>query len=432
MQIPAGSPETRVRYSKSNGHTNDVAKPNGRTSPSGKKTYTPHRPAPSAPQTRSRLQSPSQGSILSLIICVSGIYASFLTWGLLQERITTTPYDTQPSTWNNRHSSGEAVEFFRYPIFVNTIQALFAFISGSVYLYSSTGHYSLIPSRAALLPLALVSITTTLASPFGYASLAHVDYLTFVLAKSCKLLPVMALHITLFNKRYPLSKYLIVLTVTAGVAVFTLYHPPKHGKPSKSKNASTNSSYGLVLLAVNLLFDGLTNTIQDHIFKSPHRYGPVKGPQIMVSSNLLGFLLQISWLLLSPFIPLHALNVPATATSDLTDALAFIARHPAVLNDILGFCVAGAIGQLFIFATLERFSSLVLVTVTVTRKMLTMVLSVVWYGKRLTPMQWAGVALVFSGVAAEAWLEKKAKAKAKAMPNGEVQRGKTKVKSKAG
>jgi len=45
-------------------------------------------------------------------------------------------------------------------------------------------------------------------------------------------------------------------------------------------------------------------------------------------------------------------------------------------------------------------------------------------------MQWAGVALVFSGVAAEAWLEKKAKAKAKATPNGEVQRGKVKVKAR--
>ena len=82
-----------------------------------------------------------------------------------------------------------------------------------------------------------------------------------------------------------------------------------------------------------------------------------------------------------------------------------------LLHDILGFCVAGAIGQLFIFATLERFSSLVLVTVTVTRKMLTMVLSVVWYGKRLSVMQWWGVALVFGGVMAEGWLSHQEKKK---------------------
>ncbi|KAK5946529.1 UDP-galactose transporter [Knufia obscura] len=409
MQYPTSTPEKRAVYSRSNGNLNGSA--NGKTT-TPKRTYTPHRQAPSAPQLRTQPQSQSQSqpSILSLLICVSGIYASFLTWGLLQERITTTPYAIEPSTWTNKDSTSSATEYFRYPILVNTIQALFAFISGSIYLYTSTGHYSLIPSRAALPPLTLITLTTTFASPFGYASLAHVDYLTFVLAKSCKLLPVMALHITLFNKRYPLSKYLIVAAVTAGVAIFTLYHPPKHG--AKAKGASSSSYYGLSLLGVNLLFDGLTNTIQDHIFKSPHRYGPVKGPQMMVSSNLLGFLLQTSYLVLTPFIPgaiLSTFGVAESTTNDLTNALSFIQRHPAVLNDILGFCVAGAIGQLFIFATLERFSSLVLVTVTVTRKMLTMVLSVVWYGKQLTPPQWGGVALVFGGVAAEAWLGQREK-----------------------
>ena len=59
--------------------------------------------------------------------------------------------------------------------------------------------------------------------------------------------------------------------------------------------------------------------------------------------------------------------------------------------------------------TLATFSSLLLVTVTVTRKMLTMILSVVWFGHRLRGRQWAGVGLVFGGVAAEAWIGKREK-----------------------
>lgn len=409
MQMPPDTPEKRAFYSPPNGHINGSA--NGKIHvPSSRRQFTPHRPAPPPPSAKAAGRGPP--GVLALIICVSGIYASFLTWGLLQERITTTPYAMQPSTWTNKTHESSAVEYFRFPIFVNTIQALFAFISGSVYLYLSTGHYTPIPSPAAFWPLGLVSVTTTLASPFGYASLAHVDYLTFVLAKSCKLLPVMALHITLFNKRYPLSKYLIVFAVTAGVAIFTLYHPPNPAHGKSSKNAAKSSYYGLALLGINLLFDGLTNTTQDHIFKSPARYGTIKGPQMMVSTNLLGFLLQTLYLLMTPYIPANVLSTfgtSSTATSDLSNALSFISRHPAVLNDILGFCVAGAIGQLFIFATLERFSSLILVTVTVTRKMLTMVLSVVWYGKRLTPMQWCGVGLVFGGVVAEGWLSQREK-----------------------
>ncbi|RMZ84332.1 hypothetical protein DV738_g524, partial [Chaetothyriales sp. CBS 135597] len=374
-------------------------------------------------------QQTGNTSIVQLLVCVGGIYATFLTWALLQERITTTPFESRPSSASL--SSTPSVEYFKFPIFLNTIQSLFAFISGSLYLLATTKTTTttssatsglLLPSTKALAPLLLISITQTLASPFGYASLAHVDYLSFVLAKSCKLLPVMFLHVLLYQKRYPLSKYLIVFAVTAGVAVFTLYHPPKAGKKSSSssssKNAENSSLYGLSLLAVNLLFDGLTNTTQDHIFASPNRYGRVSAPQMMAATNLLSCLLMTAYLLITPHIPLDLLFSSGTAaalpsvgngTYELASAIAFLQRHPRVLYDVLGFCAAGAIGQLFIFATLNRFGSLLLVTVTVTRKMLTMVLSVVWYGKSLTLGQWAGVGLVFGGIGTEAWIQRQEK-----------------------
>ena len=66
--------------------------------------------------------------------------------------------------------------------------------------------------------------------------------------------------------------------------------------------------------------------------------------------------------------------------------------------------------------TLSTFGSLLLVTVTVTRKMLTMIISVVWFGHSLTSMQWLGVGLVFGGIGFEAELnkrEKESKEKAK-------------------
>lgn len=68
--------------------------------------------------------------------------------------------------------------------------------------------------------------------------------------------------------------------------------------------------------------------------------------------------------------------------------------------------------------TIANFGSVILVTVTVTRKMLTMILSVVWYGHSLTEMQWLGVGLVFGGIGVEAKIKhqsevQKAQAKAK-------------------
>ena len=48
--------------------------------------------------------------------------------------------------------------------------------------------------------------------------------------------------------------------------------------------------------------------------------------------------------------------------------------------------------------TLESFGSLVLVTVTVTRKMFSILLSVVWFGHHLSLGQWCSVGLVFVAI----------------------------------
>ena len=329
---------------------------------------------------------------------------SSLSWALLQERITTTPYGPPTSP-----------ERFTYSVFLNTIQSTFAALVGYVYLLVSTSKSkstpAVFPNRSILIPLTLVAITSSLASPFGYASLAHIDYITFILAKACKLLPVMFLHLTIFRKSYPLYKYLVVALVTAGVAVFTLYHPTSSSK--KSSPTNNNSTWGLLLLGINLLFDGLTNSTQDHIFSSYHSYS---GPQMMVAQNVLSTLLTTLYLLLSPFIPPTPLNPAPNNPSEFSAALSFISRNPAVFPAILSFAACGAIGQIFIYYTLSHFSSLLLVTVTVTRKMLTMMLSVLWFGHRLTGMQWVGVGLVFGGIGAEGMIqrrEKLAKARSK-------------------
>ncbi|KAI1338029.1 UAA transporter [Xylariaceae sp. FL0016] len=360
--------------------------------------------------------------VTQLVIAVAGIYGSFLTWAYLQEKLTTTP-----------HGPPGATEKFKYPVFLNTIQSLFAAATGGLYLYASTPRGQrippIIPSRGILVPLLLVSLTSSLASPFGYASLAHIDYITFLLAKSCKLLPVMFLHITLFRKRYPLYKYLVVAAVTAGVAVFTLHSGKgKSSSSSKGSGGNGNSTWGLLLLGINLLFDGLTNSTQDYIFGA---FQPYSGPQMMCANNLMSTAVTAAYLVLSPWL-VHTgvgeylgMDV-AGAAGELESALDFLARYPAVWRDILGFAAFGAVGQVFIFYTLSTFSSVLLVTVTVTRKMFTMILSVVAFGHRLSRMQVLGVGLVFGGIGVEAAIarrEKMAKEEAKRQRGQQSQGG---------
>ncbi|KAK5664029.1 hypothetical protein OQA88_243 [Cercophora sp. LCS_1] len=370
-------------------------------------------PSNSKPNGKAEVSRPvaapakKEAGIVTLIIDVAGIYASFLTWALLQERLTTTAY-------------GPSGERFKFSVFLLTIQSFFAGVGGLLFTRFSTPSGqpvpSMIPNRQILAPLLLVAFTNALAAPFGYAALAHIDYITFILAKSCKLLPVMFLHITVFRKRYPLYKYLVVAAVTAGVAVFTL-HSGASGK-KKFASHSGQTAWGMLLLGINLLFDGLTNSTQDYIFQT---FQPYTGPQMMAANNLLSCVLTGSYLLLSPWLvstPLGqwlGMDVSGSA-GELASALAFLGRYPAVWKDVLGFALCGCVGQVFIFHTLSTFSSVLLVTVTVTRKMFSMILSVVAFGHRLSEMQWLGVALVFGGIGVEAKIarsEKLAKEMAK-------------------
>ncbi|KAK0334157.1 UDP-galactose transporter [Friedmanniomyces endolithicus] len=370
----------------------------------------------------------SSANTLNLLICVGGIYASFLTWGLLQERITTTNYAPAPQSQHAR-------EIFAFPVVMNTMQSFCAALLGYLYVVISrdrrkANDLPIYPSTRIVWPLLLVAATSALSSPFGYASLAHVDYLTFILAKSCKLLPVMLLHVTLYGKRYPFYKYAVVALVTAGVAVFTLHN--SSAKKKKGGVEGGSSLYGLMLLGINLLFDGLVNSTQDDIYA---RFRPYTGGQMMCALNVMSTGITVMYLLLSPYLAQTGLGqyvgMDVTKSSgELWDALDFVRRHPSVGWDVVGFAICGGLGQVFIcgystttshwhvvapvlifFAvrTLSLFGSLLLVTVTVTRKMLTMILSVLWFGHRLSGMQWLGVALVFGGVGVEAELSKREK-----------------------
>jgi len=222
-----------------------------------------------------------------------------------------------------------------------------------------------------------------------------------ILGKSCKLIPVMIMNILLYRRRFAAHKYAVVAMVTFGITVFTLY-APKSSKASKGPEQS--SLFGLGLLLISLTIDGATNSTQDEIFS---RF-KVSGSQMMLIMNSFSTIITLLAMVVPvPHIPLLSIGNSSSSTSELASALSFISSHPKVLQDILLYSLCGALGQLFIFDTLQHFGSLSLVTITVTRKLFTMVLSVVVYNHSLTMGQWAGVGLVFAAIGIEAQYKRK-------------------------
>lgn len=134
---------------------------------------------------------------------------------------------------------------------------------------------------------------------------------------------------------------------------------------------------------------------------------------MMFFMNFFSFLFMVVSLVL-PFSSIPSFLTPVHASgyiNELSHSLEFVKNHPTILKDILLFGLTGSIGQLFIFLTLSLYGSLTLVTITVTRKMVTMLLSVFVFEHRLALGQWVGVGCVFIAVGMEAVVARREKGK---------------------
>ena len=188
--------------------------------------------------------------------------------------------------------------------------------------------------------------------------------------------------------------------VTLGVAGFMFFEDAastaSNGKKHGGKNATassnaTHSLLGVGLLLANLLMDGSTNSIQDKIF-IVHR---VRSQQMMFCMNIIAFFLLLFWMLLNLW------------NHELTDAVNFIQKYPASLMNIVSFAFCGALGQNFIYYALEKFGSLSLVMVTVTRKLFTILISLIYFDHKLNTKQWISVLFVFAALLLESFLKNK-------------------------
>jgi UDP-galactose transporter B1 len=223
----------------------------------------------------------------------------------------------------------------------------------------ATTHTPSSTPKSLLLRYLQVSTFITLAAPFGFAALSYITYPTMVLGKSCKLVPVMLMNFVMYRRRFAPHKYIVVAMVTAGISVFMGFG---NEKPSKASSNGEQGHYGQLIgvfyLLINLVLDGAVNSTQDEVFV---RY-KVSGQQMMLWINMFCTLLSIALGTLPlPHIPV--IHPSSGAQSEFANAIGFIRTHPSVVVPLVQFSLTGALGQLFIFETLQHFGSLTLVFV---------------------------------------------------------------------
>lgn len=309
------------------------------------------------------MPAPQQGlpDAAKLLVGAGGIYAAFLYYGSLQEDVF-------------RYASADGAQF-KQAWFLQVLEALANVIVGGI------GRQLAGPTAG--IPLTMFGISgAAQVSAKACTSLALANGLSFpvaTLAKSGKMAPVMVGSLLLGGAKYDLREYLQVAAIIGGTAIVSM------GK--KKGGGSASSLMGVVYIVLSLLLDGVTAGFQKRLKTETAKVGVKPKPyDFMYWTNL--------------FMALTAMVI-ALGLGEMQAGYAFCLGNPEILSKIIKFAICSAVGQSFIFYTIANFDPLVLSTVTTTRKIFSVLLSIFLKGHSLSMMGWSGIGLACSGILSE-------------------------------
>ncbi|PSN41949.1 Solute carrier family 35 member B1 [Blattella germanica] len=291
-------------------------------------------------------------------ICAIGIFVCYFYYGVLQEKITRGSY-----------GEGEDKERFTCMLALVFFQCLVNYIYAKIVLATVMKQGE---DNTRTLYYSSSSLTYLLAMVCSTMALQWVNYPTQVVGKAGKPIPVMILGVLLGKKNYPFRKYVFVLLIVIGVALFMF-------KDGKGGQGESSFGFGEFLLLLSLIMDGLTGAIQERM-RAEYQ---TKSGHMMVNMNL--------WSILF-------VGIGIAVTGEAVEFFHFVQRHPSIVWQLISFSVASALGQFFIFLTVSDFGPLPCSIITTTRKFFTVLGSVLLFGNALLPRQWFATVVVFSGL----------------------------------
>ncbi|KAK0416650.1 hypothetical protein QR680_012608 [Steinernema hermaphroditum] len=298
------------------------------------------------------------GQALNLAVCVSGIILCYSASSYFQEKIT-----------QGKYAPGDKFTFTQTLVFVQ------CFVNTVVAFLGKT-----LDSKAVdTVPTSMYAFSAgsyLLAMIFSNQALRYVSYPTQVLGKSCKPIPIMIFGVLFAHKSYSFHKYLTVLAIVAGVAVF-LYKDEK----AVAHGHAFEIGYGELLLIASLAMDGTTGAIQDRI----RRHHQTNKWSMMLNMNMFSLLFALF-----------------PVSQEYNTFLNFVSRYPNVPLQILILACCACIGQCFIFKTVTDFGPLTCSIITTTRKLITIIASVILFNHPMSQRQVMGTAIVFLALLVDA------------------------------
>jgi len=301
-------------------------------------------------------------AFVKLIFGAGGIYAAFLYYGTLQEEV-----------FHYKAADGTK---FKAAWFLQTLEALANVVIGGIGLKLLGGTKLDTPIQKLF---ALAGSTQVCAKAFTSLSLANsVSFPVVTLAKSGKMVPVMIGSLLLGGSKYTLREYLSVAAIIVGTCVVSM---------GNKKSGPASSIIGISFIVLSLVCDGITGGLQNRVKKVTKEQNiKIKPYDMMFWTNL--------------YMSITAAIV-SLALGELQSGAKFCLENPVVLQNILRFALCSAIGQSFIFYTIANFDSLTCTTITTTRKVFSVLLSIFLNGHAMSSVGWGGLALASAGILSE-------------------------------
>ncbi|EDV42096.2 uncharacterized protein Dana_GF17812 [Drosophila ananassae] len=323
--------------------------------PLGSSTADKERPAASTPPKRTSSQEAVQ-----LMWCFGGLMVSYLTWGVLQEKIMTQHY---------LNFAGESSKFkdSQFLVFANR---LLAFLVALAYLQWQP---SPVRHRAPLYKYSYASFSNIMSAWFQYEALKFVNFPTQVLAKSCKIIPVMLMGKIMSKAKYESYEYATALLISLGMIFFL------GGSSDSTKASGVTTLTGIFLLSMYMVFDSFTANWQGSLFKS---YG-MTSLQMMCGVNLFSSIFT---------------GASLSMQGGFMDSLAFATEHPKFVFDMVVLSICSAVGQLFIYHTIDVFGPVVFTIIMTLRQAVAIMLSCFIYQHSISVLGFFGVLIVFVAI----------------------------------
>ncbi|VVC39669.1 Hypothetical protein CINCED_3A010360 [Cinara cedri] len=293
--------------------------------------------------------------LFTFLYCFGGLQVSYLIWGVIQEKMISQSYGTSESS---KFHDSQMLVFLNRGL-STILSAIFLFLNEGIQSKKSPPLYK----------YSYCTVSNIISSWCQYEALKYVSFPTQVLAKCCKIIPVMLMGKLISGKKYDYYEYVSAIGIWIGMAMFQFFTENKHSD-------ITTCTTGVILLIGYLASDGFTSPWQKKIFTEYQ----VTNMQMVFAQSLLSSIFT---------------TVPLYQVGSFKKTYAFINEYPEFLIDCLVLSVSSTCGQLFISKTISKFGPDIFAIIMTIRQALSIIISCIRYHHPVGIMAAFGIVFVF-------------------------------------